>query len=88
MTSYVLNFASGATSEGHFNRDSEAMNWAIDILEHHGHDPSEIVTGDWDANGRNDDEQPMERMLFWANEADSENDAGAKAIVSLEVVRS
>lgn len=88
MTSYVFNFSNGATSEGHFTSDAEAQAWAESILEHHGHDPSEIVTGDWDANGANDDDQPMERMLFWANEADSQDDPGRNAIASLEVVRS
>ena len=88
MTSYVLSFASGAISEGWFADDQGAKSWATDLLENHGYDPSEIVTGDWDANGYNDENQACERMLFWANEADAENDPGANAIASLGVVRS
>lgn len=87
MASYVLNFSNGAISEGQFDSDTAAESWATDILENHGHNPSEIVTGDWDANGYNDENQACERMLFWANAADAENDPGANAIASLEVVR-
>ena len=87
MTSYVLNFADGGTSEAHFDNDTAAESWATDTLDYHGYDAEDIVTGDWDANGFNDDNRTCERMLFWANEADSENDPGANAIASLEVVR-
>jgi len=87
MNNYVLNFANGQTSEAHFDNDTAAESWATDTLENHGYDPSEIVTGDWDANGYNDENQACERMLFWACEADAENDPGANAIASLEVVR-
>ena len=87
MKSYVLNFANGGTSEAYFDTDAAAQTWVIVTLENHGYDADEIVTGDWDANGYNDENQACERMLFWANEADAENDPGANAIASLEVVR-
>ncbi len=87
MASYVLNFANGATSEGQFHDDTAAEKWATDTLENLGYDPSEVVTGDWDANGFNDENQTCERMLFWAHAADAENDPGVNAIASLEAVR-
>lgn len=87
MASYVLNFANGGTSEGQFSDDQSARSWAVGTMEHHGFDISEIVTGDWDADGYNDDNRPCERMLIWANDSDAENDAGANAIAQLQVVR-
>jgi hypothetical protein len=87
MKSYVLNFANGQTSEAHFSSDAAAESWAIDTLENHGYDAEEIVSGDWDSNGFNDENQTCERMLFWACEADAENDPGVNAIASLEVIR-
>lgn len=84
MKSYVLKFAgSGEVCEGYFENDSEAIAFAESVLEFRGHEPSKLVRGGWDADGQNDDGAQCHRMLFWANEDDAENDAGAKSIAQL-----
>lgn len=83
MTSYTIEFNDGRTSDGCFDRDSDAQAWVEAVLEQHGCDASEIVSGDWDAAGSNDDGSPLERMLFWADEEASNNDSGANAICQL-----
>jgi hypothetical protein len=84
MKSYVLEMAdSGEVCEGYFGSEIDAILWAESVLGARGHDREEIVTGDWDAKGQNDDGEQCYRMLFWANEDDSENDAGAKSIAQL-----
>ena len=84
MKSYVLEFAgSGEVCEGYFETDNEAIAFAESVLEARGHEPSKLVRGDWDADGQNDDGEQCYRMLFWANEDDAENDAGANSIAQL-----
>ena len=84
MKSYVLEFAgSGEVCEGYFEKDSEAIAFAESVLEARGHEPSKIVRGEWDADGQNDDGEQSYRMLFWANEDDAENDAGAISVAQL-----
>jgi hypothetical protein len=39
-----------------------------------------VYCDQWDANGFNDDNQQMERLLFWADDTAAENDAGANAL--------
>jgi len=84
MKSYTIEFASsGEVSEGQFSNDTEAQAWVESVLENQGHDASELVSGDWDADGENEDGEQCYRMLFWASESDAINDAGAKAICQL-----
>lgn len=88
MSSYVIEFnGTGEVSEGVFDKDADAISWVESILESHGHNISDIVSGDWDADGENDNGNACERMLFWACEEDSVNDSGAKAVCKLCVVR-
>jgi hypothetical protein len=83
MTYYVLNYAgSGAVSEIVADSDMEAARIALDLI---GGDA--VAADQWDADGQNDDEEPMERLLIWACEEDSRDDPGAKAIAQLTVVR-
>ena len=85
---YVIEFnGTCEVSEGCFANDTEAIGWVDSVLEAHGYDSSEIVSGDWDADGENEDGQTCERMLFWADEATSENDPGTNAVCKLCVVR-
>ena len=87
MTSYTIEFnGSGEVSEASFSSDSHAIAWVESVLENRGYDVSETVSGDWDSNGESD-EGKHERMLFWASEADAENDPGANAICQLCVIR-
>jgi hypothetical protein len=83
MQSYVIEFEDGGISEGHFENDTQAVAWVESVLEHHGYDPDELVSGDWDADGKNDDGEQCYRMLFWASEEDSENDSGENSICQL-----
>lgn len=84
MASYTIEFnGSGEVSEGQFNSDTEAQAWVESVLENRGHDADELVSGDWDSAGQNDDGEQCYRMLFWANEADAENDPGVNAICQL-----
>ena len=85
MTSYTIEFnGTGAVSEGQFEDDAAAQAWVESVLEARGYDVDELVNGDdWDANGENDEGEQCWRMLYWANESDAENDAGANAICQL-----
>jgi hypothetical protein len=87
MKSYVLSIAAtGETLEGFHDGPAEAELWAQDKLEQLGHEEPWFEFGDWEADGFNDDGQPMARLLIWACEADSVNDSGEKAIATLSVV--
>ena len=84
MSSYTIEFAnSGEVSEGQFSSDAQAQAWVETVLENRGHDASELVSGDWDADGENDEGEQCYRMLYWASESDAENDPGANAICQL-----
>lgn len=84
MTSYTIEMnGSGLTSEGNFRNDTEAQAWVESVLEASGYEVDDLVFGDWDADGKNDDGKPCYRMLVWANEADAENDAGESSICQL-----
>ena len=82
--SYTLEFhGTGEVEEGCFGSDIRALLWAESVLENRGYDANELTAGDWDADGTNDDGEQCYRMLFWAREADAENDPGANAICQL-----
>ncbi len=84
MQSYTIEFnGGGEVSEGFFADDTEAQAWVESVLEQQGYDADELVSGDWDADGQNDDGEQCYRMLFWANESDAENDPGVNAICQL-----
>jgi hypothetical protein len=76
MSDYTIRFTSGNETEllGTFSNDTEAAIHAEVLLADMGHDANELVTGEWQ-NGR---------LLIWETEADAANDAGAKALCSLE----
>ena len=82
--SYTIEFnGTGEVSEGQFSNDTEAQSWVESVLESRGHDVDQLVTGDWDADGQNDNGEQCLRMLFWASEADASNDPCANAICKL-----
>ena len=81
MTNYVLNYADGRTHEIVAANDDAAIRTVHTLLG------EEIVLGDWDADGHNDDDEAMERMLIWDNEEDAENDPGVRSIAYLSAVR-
>jgi phage head maturation protease len=84
MASYTIEFnGSGEVSEGQFRNDTDAQVWVESVLESRGHDVDALVSGDWDAAGKNDDGEQCYRMLFWASESDAENDAGEKSVCQL-----
>ncbi len=85
---YTIEFnGTGEVSEGVFANDTEATGWVESVLEARGYNTDDVVSGDWDADGHNDEGQECERMLFWADEASSENDSGANAVCKLCVIR-
>jgi hypothetical protein len=87
MTRYTLNMAGGGEVDEFFAaHDGAAEVEALRMLADRGY-PDAIPADQWDGDGTNDDGQPCERLLFWANADDAENDAGAKAIAQLCVVR-
>lgn len=84
MSSYTIEFSStGDVCEGQFSSDTEAQSWVESVLESRGYDADEIVTGDWDADGHNDDGEQCYRMLFWEDGSHAENDPGADSICQL-----
>lgn len=84
MKSYTIEFnGTGEVAEGQFRNETEAQSWVESVLEQRGYDVDELVSGDWDVAGTNDDDQKCYRMLYWASEADADNDAGEKAICQL-----
>lgn len=88
MNCYTVEFnGTGEVSEGHFSTDEQAQAWVESVLTNRGHDADEIVFGDWDADGQNDDGRKCERMLVWASEADANDDPGANSICQICVVR-
>ena len=83
MSKYVMNYAgSGATREIVADNDTEAELIALRLIG-----PDAFAADQWDSDGVNDDDQPMERLLLWDCEEDSVNDDGGKAVAELTVVR-
>jgi hypothetical protein len=76
MTKYTMNFVDGGEcfDLGHFASDTEAAIHAELVIARRGYDADELVTGEWE----------RDRLLIWENEADAANDAGAKALCSVE----
>ena len=76
MSEYIIRFTSGNETEllGTFSNDTEAAIHAELVIERRGYDADELVTGDWQDG----------RLLIWENESDAANDAGAKALCSVE----
>lgn len=87
MKSYVIEFADGSLCEGYFENDNAAELWAETVFESRGFDPAKIVACDWQTDGENEDGQKCERMLFWANSVDAQDDPGANSFAKLCVVR-
>ena len=82
MSIYGLEYADGHVTEIVADNDTEAE---ASALARFG---DEAVAADqWDADGQNDDGQPMERLLIWETEEEADNDPGAKAIAQVTVVR-
>jgi len=75
MSDYIIRFTSGnETFLGTFAIETEAAIAAELLLADMGHDADELVTGEWEQG----------RLLIWADEADAKDDAGAKALCSVE----
>jgi hypothetical protein len=76
MSEYTIRFTSGGEIEslGTMKNDTEAALVAELLLAVRGYDANELVTGEWEQG----------RLLIWENEADAANDAGAKALCSVE----
>jgi hypothetical protein len=76
MSTYTIRFTSGGKIEflGAFGIETEAAIAAEILLADRGHNANELVTGEWEQG----------RLLIWENEADAANDAGAKALCSVE----
>ncbi len=84
MASYTIEFnGSGEVNEGFFADDTEAQLWVESVLEARGYDAEQLVVGEWDANGQNDEGEQCWRMLCWASESESNNDSGANSICQL-----
>jgi hypothetical protein len=76
MSDYTIRFTSGDETEllGSFPNYTEAAIHAEVLLANRGYDMDELVRGEWE----------RDRLLIWENEADAANDAGAKALCSVE----
>jgi len=76
MSDYTIRFTSGDETEllGSFPNYTEAAIHAEVLLAHRGYDMDELVRGEWEQG----------RLLIWADESDAANDAGAKALCSVE----
>lgn len=83
MKSYTFEFQDGDLCEGYFETDADAQAWVESILENRGYDVCDLVEGDWDADGKNDDGEQCYRMLYWATEEDAKDDPGLDAIGQL-----
>ncbi len=83
MKSYTFEFQDGELCEGYFETDADAQAWVESILEHQGYDINDLVEGDWNADGKNDDGEQCYRMLYWATEEDAEDDPGVNSIGQL-----
>jgi len=83
MSKYALEMADGSgISEIVADNDTDAEAAALARFG------EEAVAADqWDADGTNDDGDPMERLLIWDSEEDSIDDPGANAVAQLTVVR-
>lgn len=82
MKSYTINFAgSGEVCEGFFESDLQAIHWAQLVFLNRG--VTDVVRGDWDADGQDDEGGQCYRLLFWATEEDAEHDCGAKAFAEV-----
>jgi hypothetical protein len=76
MSKYTINFTDGGEcfDLGCFANYTEAAIHAEVLLADRGYDMDELVRGEWE----------RDRLLIWENEADAANDAGAKALCSVE----
>jgi len=76
MSKYTIRFTAGGELEypGIFSNDTEAAIHAEVLLASRGYDMDELVRGEWE----------RDRLLIWENESDAANDAGAKALCSVE----
>ena len=76
MSKYTMNFTDGGEcfDLGCFANDTEAAIHAELVIERRGFDANELVHSEWEQG----------RLLIWENEADAANDAGAKALCSVE----
>ena len=76
MSYYTIRFTSGNETRdlGRFANGTEAAIDAERVLAQRGYDADELVTGEWQDG----------RLLIWENDADAANDAGAKALCSVE----
>ena len=76
MSDYTIRFTSGGEIEslGTMKNDTEAAIHAELVIERRGFDANELVHS----------EREQGRLLIWENEADAANDAGAKALCSVE----
>jgi hypothetical protein len=76
MSDYTIRFTSGNETEllGTFSDYTEAAIHAEVLLADRGYDMDELVRGEWEQG----------RLLIWENEADAKDDAGAKALCSVE----
>ena len=76
MNCYVINFTDGGECGdlGVFGNDTEAAIHAELLLAARGYDADELVTGEWEQG----------RLLIWASAYDAKDDAGTKALCSVE----
>ena len=76
MSDYTIRFTSSNETEllGTFPNSTEAAIAAELLLADRGYDMDELARGEWERDS----------LLIWADEADAANDAGAKALCSVE----
>ena len=82
MTRYTLEWADGRVTDIVADDDASAETAA---MARFGADA--VAAEQWDDAGVNDDGEPCERLLIWADEEAAENDPGSNAVAQLCVVR-
>jgi len=58
---------------------------AEEVLEHRGFDAENLVVGEWEDYGLDENGDSVERLLIWDSERDAENDSGEKSLCALYV---
>ena len=78
MNAYTLELSGGVTSTILAETDGDAIRQALAQM-----DGDAVVAEQWDADGWDDDDAPLKRILFWSSEEESEDDPGTKSIAQL-----
>ncbi len=84
MANYALEYTDGRVNDIVADNDQEAIATALARFE-----PEAVAAEQWDNAGSDEDDQPRERLLIWADDNDMvRDDDGSQAVAQITVVRS